>query len=105
MTPDLNLLLIQLDRLRWVPLTVLADLVLRDGACMWPVADGEPSWLAEELSDRELAERLCGGCPVRAECLELDLRTAGPATVGVWGGLTEDDRRALDPLWERRRLS
>jgi WhiB family redox-sensing transcriptional regulator len=86
MTPDLNLVLAQLDRLRWVPLTVLADVVLRDGACMWPVVDGEPSWLAEELTDRKLAERLCGGCLVRAECLELDLRTAGPATVGVWGG-------------------
>lgn len=105
MTLDTNLLLTRLDRLRRVPLAVLTDLVLRDGACMWPVSAGEPSWLSEQLTDRELADRICGGCNVRDECLELELRTAGPATVGVWGGLTDDDRRALYPHWERRRSS
>lgn len=93
----------RLDRLRRVPLAVLTDIVLRDGACMWPAV--ELDWLDEPMSDRELAARLCGGCAVRDECLELDLRTAGPATVGVWGGLMDDDRRALYLLWERRRLS
>jgi WhiB family redox-sensing transcriptional regulator len=105
MTPDVDTLLAQLDRLQPVPVAVLCDLVLRDGACMWPVSAGEPSWLTERLTDRELADRLCGGCKVRDLCLELDLRTTGPATLGVWGGLTQDDRRALHPLWERRRLS
>ena len=103
MTPDLNLRLIALDRLRRVPLAVLAEIVRRDGACMWPAV--EPAWLDEPMTDRELAARLCGGCTVRDECLELELRVAGHCTVGVWGGLTDDDRRALFPLWERRRLS
>ena len=49
--------------------------------------------------DREFARLLCGGCPVQDECLELELRTAGDQTVGVWGALFEDDRRALHPLW------
>jgi WhiB family redox-sensing transcriptional regulator len=98
-------LLTRLDRLRRVPLAVLGDVVLRDGACMWPQAAGEPSFLAEAHTDSELAERLCGGCPVRDACLELDLRTAGADTVGVWGGLTDDVRRALYPTWERRRSS
>lgn len=83
MTPDLTELLMRLDRLRRVPLAVLTELVLRDGACMWPVHAGEPSWLTEQLTDRELAEQLCGGCNVRDACLEWDLRTAGADTVGV----------------------
>jgi WhiB family redox-sensing transcriptional regulator len=105
MTPEPSELLIRLDRLRWVPLGVLAELVLRDGACMWPIGAGEPRWLGQHMTDRDLAERLCGGCDVRDECLELDLRTAGPATLGVWGGMTDEDRRALYPVWERRRSS
>ena len=32
------------------------------------------------------------------ECLELELRMFGEQTVGVWGALGEDDRRALVPL-------
>ena len=105
MTPDLTKLLIRLGRLRRVPLEVLTGLVLRDGACMWPVPAGEPSLLTERLTDRELAERLCGGCNVRDACLEWELRASGADTVGVWGGLTDDDRRALYPLWEWRRSS
>lgn len=104
MTPDTNLL-ITLDRLRHVAVSVLAELVCRDGACMWPRSAGEPPWLVDDLTDRELADLLCDECTVRRECLELDLRTAGPTTVGVWGGMTEDERRALYPLWERRRSS
>jgi WhiB family redox-sensing transcriptional regulator len=93
----------RLDRLAPVPVVVLADLVLRNGACMWPTATGDlPPWMTDDLTDRELAARLCGGCPVQDECLELDLRTAGPHTVGVWGGLTDDDRQALYPHWVRR---
>ena len=42
------------------------------------------------------------GCPVQRECLELELRMFGEQTVGVWGALGEDDRRALVPLWRRR---
>ena len=41
------------------------------------------------------------GCPVQQECLELELRMFGDQTVGVWGALGEDDRRALVPHWRR----
>lgn len=39
------------------------------------------------------AKRLCGPCPVRTECLAdaLDNRVE----FGVWGGMTERERRAL----------
>jgi WhiB family redox-sensing transcriptional regulator len=93
----------RLDRLRWVPRPMLAKIVLNAGACMWPnAADEVPAWLDDELTDRELAARICGGCPVQDECLEWELRTAGDRTVGVWGALSDDDRRALYPYWLRR---
>ena len=39
---------------------------------------------------------------MRRECLEFELRTAGADTVGVWGGLNENDRRALHAIWAAR---
>ncbi|GAB1509112.1 WhiB family transcriptional regulator [Actinophytocola sp. KF-1] len=93
----------RLDRLRWVPRDVLADLVMKDGECVWAFTDGDPPELTgNESIDRELAARLCAGCPVQDECLELELRTAGEQTTGVWGSLNERDRRALYPYWRQR---
>ena len=93
----------RLDRLRWVPRDVLADIVMKDGECVWTFADGDPPELTGNDSiDRELAARLCARCPVQDECLELELRTAGEETTGVWGALNEQDRRALYPHWRQR---
>ena len=39
------------------------------------------------------AKRVCYGCPVRTECLAEALD--GQIEFGVWGGLTERERRAL----------
>jgi WhiB family redox-sensing transcriptional regulator len=39
------------------------------------------------------AKAICSQCPVRAECLEWAMATGQDA--GVWGGLSEDERRAL----------
>jgi WhiB family redox-sensing transcriptional regulator len=41
----------------------------------------------------EEAKAVCGRCPVRQECLEYALATGQES--GIWGGLTEDERRAL----------
>jgi WhiB family transcriptional regulator, redox-sensing transcriptional regulator len=93
----------RLDRLRWVPREVLAQAVQRDGLCLWVYPDNDPPELTGTVAaDRELAAAYCAGCPVRDECLELELRTAGADTVGVWGALPEQDRRALYPLWRQR---
>jgi len=39
------------------------------------------------------AKTVCEGCPVRAECLELAL--VKREQFGVWGGLSEKDRRLI----------
>ena len=43
-------------------------------------------------STRE-AKRICAGCEVRAECLEYAL--ANDERFGIWGGLSERERRRL----------
>ena len=52
---------------------------------MLPCHAGEPDqWFAENPADLERAKELCGGCPVRRQCLEAALDRAEPW--GVWGG-------------------
>jgi len=102
-TPDYPAVAARLDRLQDVPAEVLTTSIVLSGLCLlglWP--PGEPDWERCASSDRALAERLCEGCPVIDQCLELELRTAGASTTGVWGALAEDDRRALHRVWQRR---
>ncbi|OXM59640.1 WhiB family transcriptional regulator [Amycolatopsis vastitatis] len=96
--------LARLRRYAPVPVDVLAEIVSRDGLCFWAFDRADMSATpGQDLPDRELAVGMCAGCPVTDQCLELDLRTAGPATIGVWGALPENDRRALHPVWLRHR--
>jgi WhiB family redox-sensing transcriptional regulator len=76
-------------------------------ACPGPPRD--ESWRDSALcaqSDPELffpdkggtaapAKRVCARCPVRGECLEWAL--AYDIRFGIWGGLTEDQRREFRP--------
>ena len=39
------------------------------------------------------AKSICQGCPVRQDCLDFALRIREPH--GIWGGLTEMERRSL----------
>jgi WhiB family transcriptional regulator, redox-sensing transcriptional regulator len=41
-------------------------------------------WFADSPADLELAKTLCGGCPLRVECLAGAVERAEPW--GVWGG-------------------
>jgi WhiB family redox-sensing transcriptional regulator len=93
-----------LDRFEQAPDDMLFEVVTRDGSCMVLYRlDLEPEWSGDELTDREMAARICAGCPVRDECLELELRTSGDATLGVWGALPAEDVRAVWPAWRSRR--
>ena len=47
--------------------------------------------LGPALAQVDEAKAICGGCAVRADCLEWSLATYQDA--GVWGGLDEEERR------------
>jgi WhiB family transcriptional regulator, redox-sensing transcriptional regulator len=59
------------------------------GACR----KAEPDALFVRGAAQQAAKKVCMGCPVIAECLadSLDNQTE----FGVWGGMTERERRAL----------
>ena len=77
---------------------------------------GDASWRLEALcaeTDPEAffpekggstrdAKRVCSGCTVRSECLEFAL--ANDERFGIWGGLSERERRRLR-LQQRTHLS
>ncbi|HEX5404209.1 MAG TPA: WhiB family transcriptional regulator [Pseudonocardiaceae bacterium] len=101
---DLQARAAELDPLEPVPDDALRELVTRDGSCMALYQhDQQPDWSGDEMTDRQLAARICADCPVQRECLELELRTSGAATLGVWGALPAEDVRALYPAWRARR--
>ena len=54
---------------------------------------GDPDVLFQRGAAQNQAKQVCRNCPVRAECLAdaLDNRVE----YGVWGGMTERERRAL----------
>jgi WhiB family redox-sensing transcriptional regulator len=55
--------------------------------------DTDPDGLFVRGTEQNRAKLMCMGCPVRTECLAeaLDNRI----DFGVWGGMTERERRAL----------
>lgn len=55
--------------------------------------DGDPELLFTRGASQNLAKMVCRQCPVQAACLAdaLDHRVEH----GVWGGMTERERRAL----------
>lgn len=65
-------------------------------ACRGPesVVFFPPTW-PERRDERDLrearAKTICAECTVRAECLDFALRIREPH--GIWGGLTEAERR------------
>jgi WhiB family redox-sensing transcriptional regulator len=59
-----------------------------DPALFFPVGTTGPA--VEQIA---AARRVCGGCPSQEPCLEFALETNQDS--GVWGGLTEDERREI----------
>ena len=66
---------------------------MEDWAPMGSCSKSDPDALFVQGAAQNRAKAVCFGCPVRAECLAdaLDNRTE----FGVWGGMTERERRAL----------
>ncbi|GAA4672419.1 MULTISPECIES: WhiB family transcriptional regulator [Amycolatopsis] len=76
---------------------------VHDAACreespelFFPVGTSGPA-----LRQTARAKAVCAGCPVRSECLEWALESGQDA--GVWGGLSEDERRAVKRSSEAER--
>lgn len=70
-----------MERFEWVT----------DAIC---VQVGPDPWFVERGESARPAKRVCGGCPVRQQCLQYALDAH--ITEGIWGGLTPRERRALD---------
>ncbi|MFD5316820.1 WhiB family transcriptional regulator [Streptomyces sp. NPDC127098] len=70
---------------------------MRDGRGGWTARaacrKADPDELFVQGAAQNRAKAVCNGCPVRTECLAdaLDNRVE----FGVWGGMTERERRAL----------
>jgi len=72
------------------------DLVLFFG----PPGERQPEREAREAAAREI----CAACPVRLDCLEVELERPPAKQWGMWGGLTEDERaRVRKRVMARRR--
>lgn len=68
-----------------------------EGACVEPGVDPDAFFPERGASSRE-AKDICHECPVREQCLEYAL--TNNETFGIWGGLSERQRR---PLRRQRR--
>ncbi|MGW7264442.1 WhiB family transcriptional regulator [Streptomyces sp. NPDC054842] len=62
---------------------------MRQGSCR----TADPDELFVEGAAQKRAKALCTGCPVRTECLAHALD--GRIEYGIWGGMTERERRSL----------
>ena len=61
-----------------------------DGLC----AETDPeAFFPEKGGSTREAKRVCAGCPVRLQCLEYALDN--DERFGIWGGLSERERRRL----------
>lgn len=76
-----------------VPMSRRQSPMVEDWAPLAACGNSEPDDLFVQGSAQQQAKRVCLGCPVVAECLAdaLDNRIE----FGVWGGMTERERRAM----------
>jgi WhiB family transcriptional regulator, redox-sensing transcriptional regulator len=74
----------------WSALSPAAEGWRLDALC----AETDPeAFFPEKGGSTREAKRVCTGCDVRAECLEFAL--ANDERFGIWGGLSERERRRL----------
>lgn len=68
----------------------------QDPELFFPIGTTGPA-----VEQADAAKRICSDCVVREECLEYAI--ASNQDAGIWGGLTEDERRTLKRARQRRR--
>jgi len=74
-----------------------AACLTEDPELFFPIGSSGPA-----LAQVEVAKRICMRCDVREQCLAWALENGQDH--GVWGGLSEDERRALKRRQARHRL-
>ena len=78
-------------------LTIDPDVWTLEAACLGRTelffAPDESESRGSRRHREALAKEVCGVCVVRVECLDEAIR--GDERFGIWGGLTERERRAL----------
>ena len=84
----------------------LVDNTVEDGALGWQeralCAQTDPeAFFPEKGGSTREAKRVCQSCDVRAECLEYAL--AHDERFGIWGGLSERERRRFKKRAVKRR--
>lgn len=68
-----------------------------DAAC---AEIGGDEWFPEKGGSTRGAKKVCAGCEVRAQCLEWALDNG--EAFGIWGGLSERQRRTMAQGRERK---
>jgi WhiB family redox-sensing transcriptional regulator len=77
-------------------MNVLRPAWTRQAACrgwdtsLWFPERGDPD-------NGRIAKKICGSCPVSAECLADALSFGAQGTLGIWGGLSAPQRRRARP--------
>lgn len=67
---------------------------LARGACKaFPELNFTPEWSENVTEYEEQLKSICSACPVELTCREHAIKF--PECAGVWGGMTEKERRAL----------
>ena len=74
-----------------------AECLTEDPELFFPVGTTGPA-----LAQVEEAKKVCRRCEVREECLRWALEAGQDH--GVWGGMSEDERRAMQRRASRARL-
>jgi WhiB family transcriptional regulator, redox-sensing transcriptional regulator len=68
------------------------DIVIQDWRAFAACAETDPDlWFAAGAIEHKIAKRICRVCPVREQCLAYAMEE--PVDHGLWGGLTERERR------------
>lgn len=91
-------------RYEYAPETETADSWMRQANCLdqdpelfFPI--GKTGSSVHQIQD---AKAVCSECPVRIECLN---KAVSIDAEGIWGGTTEDDRRAMKRSQRRQKMA